>query len=206
MSKKNRFFIRSNFPIILASSSEIRKKMLIDLGLNFKVKPSNLDEDYIKLKYKNKPYGFISSKIAEEKGKKIANLYGNVCVVAADQICVFNKNILNKPLTKEKAVKQLLTINGKSHFQISSVSVYLNKLLIGKFTDTVKLKMRKLSKNIIEKYIEEDDPLHSCGAYKFEKKGKLLFSKVEGNVDTVLGLPILQLLNILYKNSIVYYE
>ena len=190
---------------MLASKSIIRNSLLKSTGLHFKVVPSSVDEEKLKIKYKNKSFTFLASKLANEKAKEISQLYKEKYVIGADQICVCKKKILNKPKTIKNATEQLLFLNGIVHLQISAFSIYFNNKLIGNYCDTAYLKMRKLTKQNINVYINDEKPINSCGAYKYESKGIFLFSKVSGSVDTIKGLPLLPLLDLMHKKNIIKY-
>ncbi len=201
----NKFSIRTNFPLVLASKSNIRKRLLKSVGLKFKVAPSSVDEDKIKMKYRNKSFKFIASKLANEKAKAISKIYKDTYVIGADQICVCKKKSLSKPKTIKNALQQLTFMNGLEHKQITAFSIYFNNRLVSNYCDTAILKMRKLSKKNIRTYVEDDLPLNSCGSYKFESKGVLLFSSIIGSVNTIKGLPLLPLLEVLHKKKIIKY-
>ena len=204
-SKKN-FSVKTNKPIILASNSSIRKKILRQSGLIFKTIPSDLNEKLIKKKLKGKPFSLISKKLAQEKALKISKKFYSSYIIGTDQICVLGNKLLSKPLTKAKAVSQLMMLAGKEHKQISGCSICLNGRIIHTFYKASVLKMRKLSKRKITDYVDYDMPLNSCGAYKFESKGYLLFSEVLGDQFTIQGLPLFSLFNFLLKKNIISYE
>ena len=117
-----------------------------------------------------------------------------------------NKKIVNKPGSISKAVEQLKKMQGKEHCQISAYCLYRNSTIIAKGYDKTVLKMRKLSTYRIRKYVKADNPVASCGSYKYEENGYMLFSKVIGSIDTVKGLPLLSLLNILFKEEVISYD
>ena len=201
----NKFSIKNNYPVLLASKSAMRRKMLKSTGLKFKIVPSRVDEKEIKAKYTKKSFNFIATKLANEKAKTTSKLHKDFYVIGADQICVYKNIILSKPITKKKAIKQLAILNGSEHRQISAFSIYLNDKLIGNYCDTAILKMRKLTLKNIQDYVNCEEPLQSCGAYKYESKGMLLFANIDGCIDTVKGLPLLPLLELMHKNRIIKY-
>ena len=204
LSKKKIF--KTKKEIILASSSKIRKKILESAGLNFKIIPSNIDEVFFKKKYKMKSFSLLSKKLAELKALSISKRFNNSYVVGADQLCSVGKKILDKPRTKENAIKQLIFLSGKEHIQTSGCSVCYNGKILYSFFSRAKLRMRMLSKKEIKNYVEHDLPLHSCGAYKFESKGYLLFSEVIGDQFTIQGLPFFKLLDYLLNKKIINYD
>ncbi len=203
--KNNKFILKSNFPIILASKSEVRSYLIKKTGINVKQINSNCDEEKIKKKFKGKNFKLLSLMLAKEKAMLISEKFKNKYVIGADQICVINNVSLKKPKIKQKAMKQLEQLSGKTHKQICSVVLCYNKKIIWKYTDIADLKMKKLTKKLIKIYVDLDLPLNSCGSYKFESKGKYLFSSVKGNIDTILGMPILPLLKELHEKKIISY-
>ena len=206
LEKKKKFSIKTKLPFILASGSQVRKKILEDTGLHFKTITSEIDEDFIKRKFKGRSYTFISKKLAQAKAIAVSRKYNNHHVIGADQICVYEKKILHKPLNKNNAIIQLSMLSGNEHKQISGCSVCWNGKVIYSFSCTAKLKMRKITKKQISNYVDIDNPINSCGSYKYESKGYLLFSKVIGDQFTIQGMPIFDLFNFLIKRNIIKYE
>ena len=205
MINKSKSIIKSNFPIILASNSESRLKILQETGIDFLQLKSNIDESLVKEKYKKKNANFIARKLAEAKALFISRENIKSYVIGADQICISKGKIFSKPKNKKKAIEQLSELNGKTHKLISAFSICYDNQVVYSYVEEVKLNMRKLSKKTIEDYVEIDLPISSCGSYRFEANGKYLFSDVAGNTSTILGLPILPLLKILFKKKIITY-
>ena len=205
MINKTKSILKSNFPIILASNSESRLKILQETGIDFLQLKSNIDESLVKEKYKKKNVNFIAKKLAEAKALFISRENRNSYVIGADQICISKGKIFSKPKNKKKAIEQLLELNGKAHKLISAFSICYDNQVVYSYVEEVKLKMRKLSKKSIKDYVEIDLPISSCGSYRFEANGKYLFSDVVGNTSTILGLPILPLIKILFKKKIITY-
>ncbi len=205
MINKRKSILKSNFPIILASNSKSRLKILQETGIDFLQLKSNIDESLIKEKYKKKNANFIARKLAEAKALFISRENIKSYVIGADQICISKGKIFSKPKNKKKAIEQLSELNGKTHKLISAFSICYDNQVVYSYVEEVKLKMRKLSKKTIEDYVEIDLPISSCGSYRFEANGKYLFSDVAGNTSTILGLPILPLLKILFKKKIITY-
>jgi septum formation protein len=205
LKKHNKFLLKANYPIILASQSEIRKKILTDTGLIFKQVSSGLNEKEVKKTFTYKRISNLSKKLAQEKAFLVSKKNYDSYVIGADQICSYKNKILSKPNNKKNAISQLMQINGGEHKQISSVCVCYQEKIVWSYTETVYLKMRKLSLSLIKLYINTDMPLKSCGSYKYEARGKYLFSKVKGSYDAILGLPLSPLLEILYKKKIIEY-
>ena len=205
MINKTKSILKSNFPIILASNSESRLKILQETGIDFLQLKSNIDESLVKEKYKKKNANFIARKLAEAKALFISRENRKSYVIGADQICISKGKIFSKPKNKKKAIEQLLELNGKAHKLISAFSICYDNQVVYSYVEEVKLKMRKLSKKSIKDYVEIDLPISSCGSYRFEANGKYLFSDVVGNTSTILGLPILPLIKILFKKKIITY-
>lgn len=205
MINKTKSILKSNFPIILASNSETRLKILQETGIDFIQLKSNIDESLVKEKYKKKNANFIATKLAEAKALFISRENRKSYVIGADQICISKGKIFSKPKNKKKAIEQLLELNGKAHKLISAFSICYDNQVVYSYVEEVKLKMRKLSKKSIKDYVEIDLPISSCGSYRFEANGKYLFSDVVGNTSTILGLPILPLIKILFKKKIITY-
>ena len=205
MINKTKSILKSNFPIILASNSESRLKILQETGIDFIQLKSNIDESLVKEKYKKKNANFIARKLAEAKALFISRENIKSYVIGADQICISKGKIFSKPKNKKKAIEQLSELNGKTHKLISAFSICYDNQVVYSYVEEVKLKMRKLSKKSIKDYVEIDLPISSCGSYRFEGNGKYLFSDVVGNTSTILGLPILPLIKILFKKKIITY-
>ena len=205
MINKTKSILKSNFPIILASNSESRLKILQETGIDFIQLKSNIDESLVKEKYKKKNANSIARKLAEAKALFISRENIKSYVIGADQICISNGKIFSKPKNKKKAIEQLSELNGKTHKLISAFSICYDNQVVYSYVEEVKLKMRKLSKKSIKDYVEIDLPISSCGSYRFEANGKYLFSDVVGNTSTILGLPILPLIKILFKKKIITY-
>ena len=205
MINKTKSILKSNFPIILASNSESRLKILYETGIDFKQIKSNIDESLVKEKYKKKNAYSIAKKLAEAKALFISSENRKSYVIGADQICISKGKIFSKPKNKKKAIEQLSELNGKKHKLISAFSICYDNQVVYSYVEEVKLKMRKLSKKSLKDYVEIDLPISSCGSYRFEANGKYLFSDVVGNTSTIIGLPILPLIKILFKKKIITY-
>ena len=205
MKKRSKSIIYSKSIIILASNSQPRMKMLKDTGLTFTQIKSGVNEKIVRKEYKGKSYNYLAKKLAEAKALSVSKKKREAYVIGADQICVNQGKIYSKPKFKRKAVKQLLELNGKTHKLISAVSICYDNKIIWSYSEEVKIKMRKLSEKVLRNYVDLDLPLESCGSYKYEANGKYLFSKVIGNTNTILGLPLFPLLNILFEKNVIAY-
>ena len=183
--------------IILASKSGVRKKILNKNGINCEVMPANIDEDQIKkslLKEKATPE-IISKNLAELKANKISKKKPNYLVLGADSVINLNNKLISKPTNRAEAFGILKKLNGQKHQLISSVCISKNGSMIWNYTDASVLTMKQLNQNEIKSYLTRirDKELYAYGVYQIEADGKSLFSKIEGDEDTIMGLPIKQL-------------
>ena len=190
--------------IILASKSGVRKEILMKHGISCEVIPSNVDEDQIKeslLKESATPE-IISKNLAELKANKVSSKKPNHIVIGADSVIDLNGKLISKPTSREEALKILTNLNGKDHQLISSVCISKNGSMIWNFTDAAKLTMKKLNLDEIKSYLKKikDKELYAYGVYQIEADGKSLFSKIEGNENTIMGLPVKQIRE--YLNNI----
>ena len=192
------------YKIILASKSGVRKEILKKNNINCEVIPANVDEQQIKeslLKEKADPK-LISKNLAELKSNKISEKKGDELVLGADSVIDLNGELISKPSSREEAYKILQKLNGTKHQLISSVCISKNGSMIWNFTDAATLTMKKLSSNEIKTYLAKirDKELYAYGVYQIEAEGRSLFSKIEGNEDTIMGLPVKQIKE--YLNSL----
>ena len=190
--------------IILASKSEIRKKILDENNIRCEVIPSNLNEDQVKeslIKEKASPE-IISKNLAELKANKISSKINNRLVLGADSVIDLNGELISKPISRNEALTILKKLNGKKHQLISSVCISKNGAMIWNFTDASRLTMKKLNSDEIKSYLAKikDKELFGYGVYQIESGGKSLFSKIEGDENTIMGLPIKKIKK--YLNSI----
>ena len=190
--------------IILASKSEVRKKILNQNEIDCEVIPSNVDEDQIKeslLKEKTSPE-IISKNLAELKANKISAKKPNQLVLGADSVIDLNGELISKPQSRDEAFNILKKLNGKKHHLISSACISKNGFMIWNFTDFSTLTMKQLNLDEIKSYLLRirDKELYAYGVYQIEADGRSLFSKIEGNEDTIMGLPVKQIKE--YLNTI----
>jgi len=180
--------------IILASKSEVRKKILSDNGIEFEVIPANVDEDLIKesLKEDNATPKIISKNLAELKANKISQKENGKIVIGADSVIDLNGEIISKPKSRDEALSILEKLNGKKHQLISSVCISKSGSMIWNYTDTATLTMKKMSLKELKAYLAKikDKELYAYNVYQIEAGGKFLFSKIEGDKDTIMGLPV----------------
>ncbi len=180
--------------IILASKSKVRKEILNSNGIKCEVVPSNVDEDIIKeslLKIKASPE-IISKNLAEIKANKVSQKNLDRIVLGADSVIDLHGKILSKPKNRSEALKILKDLNGKNHFLISSVCISKNGQMIWHFSDKAVLTMKNFSEEELVNYLNKisDEKLYSYNVYQIESHGKYLFSKIDGNKNTIMGLPI----------------
>ena len=180
--------------IILASKSKIRKKILEKNKISFKVEPSNIDEDSVKeslLKEKATPE-IISKNLAELKANKISQKKPKELVLGADSVIDLNGKIISKPKNREEALQILNNLNGRTHYLISSVCISQNGSMIWNYTDKASLTMKQMEERELKVYLAKisDEALYAYNVYQIEGEGRSLFSKIEGDEDTIMGLPI----------------
>ena len=180
--------------IILASKSEIRKKILEKHKINCIVKPSNIDEDSVKeslLKEKASPE-IISKNLAELKANKISQKIVGELVLGADSVIDLNGKIISKPTDRNEALQILQNLNGQTHHLISSVCISQNGSMIWNYTDKASLTMKHMSEEELKIYLAKisDEALYAYNVYQIEGEGRSLFSKIDGDEDTIMGLPI----------------
>ena len=180
--------------IVLASKSGIRKKILEENKISFRVEPSNIDEDSVKeslLKEKATPT-IISKNLAELKANKVSQKFTKEMVLGADSVIDLEGKIISKPNDRMEALKILKELNGKTHHLISSVCISVGGLMMWNHTDKALLTMKKMTHLELERYLKgiSDEVLYAYNVYQIEGEGRKLFSKIEGDVDTIMGLPV----------------
>lgn len=183
--------------IILASKSAIRKKILEENGISCVVEPANVDEDLVKESLLNKGESpqIISKNLAELKANKISNKKNEKLVLGADSIIDYNGNIISKPSNREEALAILKKLNGQKHYLISSVCISKNGSMLWNYTDKAVLTMKQMTDEELKSYLSKikDSKLYAYNIYQIEGEGKSLFSKIEGDKNTIMGLPIKQI-------------
>ena len=183
--------------IILASRSEVRKKILNQNGINCEVIPANIDENQVKeslFEEKATPE-IISKNLAELKANKVSEKKPNEIILGADSVLDLNGELISKPTNKKEALTILQKLNGQKHQLISSVCISKNGSMIWNFTDASTLTMKQLNLDEIKSYLAKikDKELYAYGVYQIEADGRFLFSKIEGEEDTIMGLPVKQI-------------
>ena len=180
--------------IILASKSKVRKKILDDNNIINKVEPSNVDEDIVKkslIKERASP-NIISKNLAELKANKVSLRHNDQLVLGADSVIDLNGELISKPKDREEAFFILKKLNGKKHFLISSVCISRDGAMIWNYTDRATLIMKNFSDNDLKSYLSKisDEALYAYNVYQIEGEGRNLFSTIDGDEDTIMGLPI----------------
>ena len=180
--------------IILASNSKVRKKILDENKIKCEVFPSNIDEESVKqsLLKENAGSELISKNLAELKANKISLKFYNEIVLGADSVIDIDKELVSKPKDREEALKILRKLNGKTHYLISSVCVSKNGSMIWNHTDKAALTMKDLTDKQLKEYLSKitDEALYAYNVYQIEGEGRALFSKIVGDENTIMGLPI----------------
>ncbi len=182
------------YKVILASNSKVRKNILENNGVECKVFSSNVDEEPVKkslIKNKVNPE-LISKNLAELKANKISLKFKNEIVIGADSVIDVSGELVSKPKSRDEALEILKKLNGKTHYLISSVCISKNGSMIWNYTDKAALTMKDMSEKQLKKYLSKitDDALYAYNVYQIEGEGKSLFSNIDGDKDTIMGLPV----------------
>ena len=180
--------------IILASKSKVRKKILDKNNISTQVQHSNVDEEVIKkslLKEKATPE-IISKNLAELKANKVSHKFFDTLVLGADSVIDLDGELISKPVNRDEALSILKKLNGKKHQLVSSVCISKNGSMIWNYTDKATLIMKKFNDEDLKKYLEKisDESLYSYNVYQIEGEGKNLFLDINGDEDTIMGLPV----------------
>ena len=180
--------------IILASKSKVRKNILDKNNIENFVEPSNVDEDLVKMSLLNENASpeTISKNLAELKANKVSMKKPNKLVLGADSVIDLEGELISKPASRDEAIKILKKLNGKVHYLISSVCISKDGVMVWNYTDRAKLIMKVFTDNELERYLSKisDEALYSYNVYQIEGEGRALFSKIEGDENTIMGLPI----------------
>ena len=191
--------------IILASKSEVRRKILLENGINCDVEPSKVDEDVIKeslLKEGATPE-IICKNLAELKANKISNKIPDELVLGADSVIDLNGEIISKPKSREEALNILKKMSGKSHFLISSVCISKKGSMIWNHSDKAELVMKDFNEDELKNYLSKisDKNLYAYNVYQIEGEGKKLFKEIKGDENTIMGLPITKIKSYLQEHK-----
>tara|TARA_A100001011_G_scaffold240751_1_gene248714 strand:+ start:1029 stop:1607 length:579 start_codon:yes stop_codon:yes gene_type:complete len=189
--------------IILASKSQVRRNILKKNNIDCLVKPSNVDEEPVKaslIKEGASPE-IISKSLAELKANKVSQKMNQDLVLGADSVIDLNGELISKPESRKEALEILKKLNGKKHDLISSVCISKNGSMIWNYTDKAELTMKEMSDSDLKNYLSKisDETLYSYNVYQIEGEGKNLFKKIEGDENTIMGLPIKKIKDYLNK-------
>ena len=180
--------------LILASKSKVRKEILEKHGISVKVEPSNVDEDIVKksLLKENATPEIISKNLAELKANKISEKYIDNLVLGADSVIDLNGELISKPETRDEALNILKKLNGNKHYLISSVCISKDGSMIWNHTDKAILTMKNMSDQELKNYLSKitDEALYAYNVYQIEGESRHLFSKIDGDENTIMGLPV----------------
>ena len=180
--------------IILASKSKVRKDILEKNNISCKVEPSQVDEDAVKKSLLNEKATpeLISKNLAELKANKISSKNHEQLVLGADSVIDLEGELISKPVDRNEAILILKKLNGKEHYLISSVCLSKNGSMIWNYTDKAKLKMKNFSENELREYLSKisDEALYAYNVYQIEGEGRNLFSNIDGDENTIMGLPV----------------
>lgn len=180
--------------IILASKSKVRKKILDEYGINCEVQPSNIDEDLVKEnleKQKASPEE-VSKNLAELKANKVSQKFNDKFVIGADSVIDLKGRVISKPVDRKQAYNILKKLNGETHHLISSVCISKGGNMIWNYTDRAALTMKNMTEKEMKEYLSNisDENLYAYNVYQIEGLGRSLFSKIEGNENTIMGIPV----------------
>ena len=182
------------YRVVLASKSVIRKKILEENGFSCTVEPSYIDENLAKKSLLNKGATpeTISKNLAELKANKVSLKRNGELVLGADSIINLNNKIISKPKNRDEALKILKELNGKTHYLISSVCISKNGSMLWNYSDKASLTMKKMTDEELKKYLSKikDEALYAYNVYQIEGEGRNLFSRIDGEEETIMGLPI----------------
>ena len=180
--------------IVLASKSEVRKEILDKNNIKCVVEPSNVDEEPVKesLLKEQVSSEIISKNLAELKANKVSMKKNDEIVLGADSVIDLEGELISKPESREEAMEILRKLNGKSHFLISSVCISKNGSMIWNYTDKAKLTMKNFTDDELKNYLSKisDETLYAYNVYQIEGEGRSLFASIEGDEDTIMGLPV----------------
>ncbi len=192
------------YNLILASKSKVRKEILDKNNIDCKVESSNVDEDFIKngLLSKGASPEIISKNLAELKANKVSKKKNGEMVMGADSVIDLEGELISKPTNRDEALNILKKLNGKKHHLISSVCISKNGSMVWNYTDKASLTMKKMSNKELKEYLSKikDEDLYAYNVYQIEGEGRDLFSRIEGDENTIMGLPVKKIKE--YINSI----
>jgi len=192
--------------LILASKSKVRKEILNKNNIDCKVEPSNVDEELVKSGLLNEGASpeIISKNLAELKANKVSLKKNGVMVVGADSVIDLEGELISKPTNRDEAMNILKKLNGKKHYLISSVCISKNGSMVWNYTDKAALTMKEMSDEELKEYLSKitDEALYDYNVYQIEGEGRALFSSIEGDEDTIMGLPVKKIKEYINNNNI----
>ncbi len=192
------------YNLILASKSKVRKEILDKNNIDCKVESSNVEEDFIKngLLSKGASPEIISKNLAELKANKVSKKKNGEMVMGADSVIDLEGELISKPTNRDEALNILKKLNGKKHHLISSVCISKNGSMVWNYIDKASLTMKKMSNKELKEYLSKikDEDLYAYNVYQIEGEGRDLFSRIEGDENTIMGLPVKKIKE--YINSI----
>ena len=192
------------YNLILASKSKVRKEILNKNNIDCKVEPSNVDEEFVKngLLSEGASPEIISKNLAELKANKVSQKKEGEMVLGADSVIDLEGELISKPKNRDEAMNILKKLNGKKHHLISSACISKNGSMVWNYTDKASLTMRKMSDEEIKEYLSKitDEALYAYNVYQIEGEGRTLFSSIEGDENTIMGLPVKKIIE--YINNI----
>lgn len=197
--------LMGNNRIILASQSKARAQILDQTGLTYDQISSHLDEDHIKKEFEHLSVEDLTKKLAFEKANCIAKDHKDIYIIASDQILSFENKRFDKAESLEQAREQLKTFRGKEHFLVNGVSIFYNGKEVFSYGEKARLVMRDFSDEFIDEYIDslQSEILRSVGCYQIEGLGIHLFEEIDGNIFSIMGLPILPILSFLREKNVI---
>jgi septum formation protein len=183
-----------NHSLVLASTSEIRRKLASNFDSSIIFSSPSADEDHLKEALKGLEPAQLCYELAKAKSLSINHDFPNHLVLGCDQICLLENKIFSKPRTAERAIGQLKELSGKTHHLIGQYVFSKDNAVIHEVEIICTMNMRELSLNEIQNYVKLDQPFFACGAYKYEENGHQLFSEVKGSLEAINGLPLSEIL------------
>ena len=194
------------YNLILASKSKVRKEILNKNNIDCKVEPSNVDEEFVKngLLSEGASPEIISKNLAELKANKVSQKKNGEMVLGADSVIDLEGELISKPKNRDEAMNILKKLNGKKHHLISSACISKNGSMVWNYTDKASLTMKKMSDEEIKEYLSKitDEALYAYNVYQIEGEGRALFSSIEGDEDTIMGLPVKKIKEYININKI----
>jgi septum formation protein len=190
-------------PLILASTSPARKALLIKAGLTFTVIPSPFDEETAQKSLSHLSIPEQAKYLAMKKAEAVSLLHPESLVLGADQMGEVLGKPLYKPLSHEAALKTLMSLSGKTHYQHTAASLFFQKKPLKDFFETTELTMKSMNKESLDGYLQKEQPYYCCGGYQYEGVGKALFHSVKGSSESIMGLPLQAILSYLSNCNII---